>query len=236
MKAVVANLSSTFPRNGNQFIMQVLIQSGYSNKVLHHLNRVRVSQQLLFMSDVLTALGNKINPEVLTRRSPGEAWSNMTWPTKHPPESDFQLWWRDMLSICPSQTNHTQVGRFTGPTHRIWQWTWNKDKSTLHHLRADGVTEDVFVPSRKPNRFHHSHCQPHSNLNTICSVEPTLGGEGWHLTSSEPCARQAQRLTSFLDIPRSGGNTWLWEHLQVTGGETWIHDSIADSLLVAVTD
>jgi hypothetical protein len=106
----------------------------------------------------------------------------------------------------------------------------------LHHLRADGMTEDVFVPSRKPNRFHHSHCQPHSNLNTICSVEPTLGGEGWCLTSSERCARQAQRPTSFLDILRSWGNTWLWEHLQVTGGETWIHDSIANSLLVAVTD
>jgi hypothetical protein len=125
VRAVVANLNSTFPRNGNQFIMQVLIQSGYSNKVLHCLNRVRVSQQLLFMSDVLTALGNKINPEVLTQRSPGEAWSNMTWPTEHPSESDFQLWRRAMLSICPSQTNRTRVGRFTGPTHRIWRWTWN---------------------------------------------------------------------------------------------------------------
>jgi hypothetical protein len=74
VRAVVANLNSTFPRDGNQFIMQVLIQGGYSNEVLHRLNRVRVSQQLLFMSDVLTALENKINLEVLTRQSPGEAW------------------------------------------------------------------------------------------------------------------------------------------------------------------
>jgi hypothetical protein len=99
VRAVVANLNSTFPHNGNQFIMQVLIQSGYSNEVLHRLNRVRVGRQLLFMSEVLTASGN---PEVLTQRSPGEAWSNMTWPTEHPPESDFQLWRRAMLSICPS--------------------------------------------------------------------------------------------------------------------------------------
>jgi hypothetical protein len=66
VRAVVANLNSTFPHNGNQFIMQVLIQSGYSNEVLHHLNRVRVSQQLLFMLDILTASRNKINLEVLT--------------------------------------------------------------------------------------------------------------------------------------------------------------------------
>ncbi len=236
MRAVVANLNSTFPCNSNQFIMQVLIQSGYSNKVLHHLNRVRMSQQLLFMLDVLTALGNTINLEVLTRRSPEEAWSNMTWPTEHPPELYYQLWRRAMLSICPSQTNRTRVGQFTGPTHRIQQWTWNKDKSMLHSLRADSMMEDVFIPSRKPIRFYQSHCQPHSNLNTICLVEPTLGKEGWHLTSSEPHARQAQRPTSFLDILQLWGNTWLWEHLQVMGGETWIHDSIADSLLVAVTD
>jgi hypothetical protein len=76
MKAVVANFNSTFPCDGNQFI----IRSGYSNKMLHRLNCVRVCQQLLFMSDVLMALGNKINPEVLSHRPPGEAWSNMMWP------------------------------------------------------------------------------------------------------------------------------------------------------------
>jgi hypothetical protein len=102
VRAVVANLNLNFPRDGDQFIMQVLIQGGYSNEVLHHLNCVKLSQQLLFMSNVLTATGNKINLEVLTRWSPEEAWSNMMWPTEHPPELDFQLWRRAMLSICPS--------------------------------------------------------------------------------------------------------------------------------------
>jgi hypothetical protein len=67
-------------------------------------------------------------------------------------------------------------------------------------------------------------------------VEPTLGGEGWRLTSSEPLVRPYQAPTSFLDIIRSWGNTWLWEHLQVSGGESWIHESIADDSLVAVAD
>ncbi len=200
MKAVVANLNSAFPRDGNQFIMQVLIHSGYSNKMLHCHNHVRVRQQLLFMSDVLTASGNKINLEVLSRRPPGEAWSNMTWPNEHLTDLDFQMWSRAMLSICPSRSSCTRVGQFTGPTHRIWQWTWNREELTLHHLRADGVTEDVFVLGRKPNRFHHSHCQPNSNLNMICLVESTLGGEGWRLTSLEPRARPNQVPTSFLDI------------------------------------
>ncbi len=60
VKAVVADFSRAFPRDGNQFIMQVLIQSRYSNETLHRLNQVRVCQQLLFMLDILTVSGNKI--------------------------------------------------------------------------------------------------------------------------------------------------------------------------------
>jgi hypothetical protein len=42
--------------------------------------------------------------------------------------------------------------------------------------------------------------------------------------------------TSFLNILQSWGNTWLWEHLKVTGGESWLNDSIANGSLVAVTN
>ena len=146
------------------------------------------------------------------------------------------MWRRAMLAICPSQRGGTWVGRFTGPTHRIWQWTWNEKESTLHHMGDDGVTEEVFTLSRKPNRFHHLRYQPASHHNTICSVEPTLGGGGWRLISSVPLIEPRPAPSSFLDILRSWGNTWIWEHLQVAGGASWIHNSIADESLVAVTD
>ncbi len=128
------------------------------------------------------------------------------------------------------------VGRFLGLIHRIWRWRWDAEKSTLHHLRVDGTTEDVFVSGRKLNRFHHSHIQPSSHLNTICLVESTLGGECWRLTSSEPLATVNQPPSSFLGVLYLWGNTWLWEHLRVMGGEAWLQDSIADGSLVAVTD
>ena len=78
VRAVVANFNTAIPREGDEFIMQVLIRCGYSNDMLHRLNRVRVCQQLLFMSDFLTSSGNKINPEILSRPPPREAWSTTT--------------------------------------------------------------------------------------------------------------------------------------------------------------
>jgi hypothetical protein len=73
MHVVVADQPQEFPREGDQFIMQVLIRAGYTREALGHLNRVQVSLQLLFMSDILTVSGNKVCADILLRWSHGEA-------------------------------------------------------------------------------------------------------------------------------------------------------------------
>ncbi len=40
----------------------------------------------------------------------------------------------------------------------------------------------------------------------------------------------------FLEVLEAWGNTWLWEHMKVAGGVTWVHESIAQGTLIAVTD
>ena len=134
--------------------MQVLIQQYYPNDILLCLNCVQVYLQILFMSDILTASGHKINPEVLSHGPQLEAWSSMRWPTEQPTDLDFLLWRNAMISICPSCSRNPTLGRFTAPTLKIWQWTWSKEDASLHHLKEDGVTEDVFVSRKKPNCFH----------------------------------------------------------------------------------
>jgi hypothetical protein len=188
MKVVVADHVITFPQGGDQFIMQVLLKQNFPSDIVLCLNRVQVYLQLLFMSDILTASGHKINPEVLLHCPPGKAWSSMMWPAEQPTVSDFLLWRNTMFSICPSRTRNPRLGRFIAPTHKIWQWTWSKDDASLHHLKKDGVTEDVFVSRKMPNRFHYSHSQLRSHHNTICSVKPTLGNGSWCLTSLATCA------------------------------------------------
>jgi hypothetical protein len=182
----VADLSTEYPWDGDQFIMQVLLKQGYPMDILLRLNHVRVSLQLLFMSDILTASGHKVNPEVLLRRAPGDAWSSMRWPTEHPTDSDFLLWRNALLSICPSRSRSTQLGRFTASTHRIWRWMLSKGEGSLHHLKDNGITEEVFVAGKKPNCFNYSHSQLRSHHNIVCLVEPTLGNGSWRLTLLAP--------------------------------------------------
>jgi hypothetical protein len=96
--------------------------------------------------------------------------------------------------------------------------------------------EEVFISGRKPNRFHYSHSQPCSRQCAVCSVHPSLDGEHWRLISTAPCADPSPSLLTFLDVLQTWGNTWLWEHMTVTGGVTWISKLITHSTLVAVTD
>jgi hypothetical protein len=52
-------------------------------------------------------------------------------------------------------------------------------------------------------------------------------------------ARQAHSSpvpTSFMDVLRKWGCTWLWEHMSLEGGTDWISAAIKDSSPVAVTD
>jgi len=72
VKIVVADHTLKFPRENNKFIMQALINEGYTGEALRRLNRVRVLQQVLFMSDILTASGCKIDKEAELQRHYGE--------------------------------------------------------------------------------------------------------------------------------------------------------------------
>jgi hypothetical protein len=60
-----AKESLAFPRGGDKFLMLVLMERGYSRETVRRLNRVRIYMQVLFLSDVLTASGNRIDSAVL---------------------------------------------------------------------------------------------------------------------------------------------------------------------------
>ncbi len=54
-----------FPRCRDKSLMLVLLERGYSRKIAQRLNRVRIHMQVLFLSDVLTVSGNRIDTTVL---------------------------------------------------------------------------------------------------------------------------------------------------------------------------
>jgi hypothetical protein len=120
--AVFADFPLQFPREGNQFIMQVLIRAGYTGEALQRLNRVRISLQVLFLSDVLTASGGQVSVDILSRWTKSKAWSTMRWPMEQPTNLDMRLLNIAMKSICQSRSGTPKVGKYTSDLHRVWRW------------------------------------------------------------------------------------------------------------------
>jgi hypothetical protein len=174
--------------------------------------------------------------EAGSQRHNGERRSSLCWPNEQPTHSDFQLRRNALQMICPSRSRATTVGKFIAATHRIQHWAWDEDASTLHRLHWDDKTEDVFVSGQKPNRFHYSHTQQQGKHNTVCLVESTLDGDHFQLTSAANFATPASTPLTFREVLMSWGNSWLWDHLTITGGEFWMYQSITNGMLVAVTD
>ena len=68
------------PREGDKWIMQLFVQAGFNKEYLLRLNRVRVHQQVIFLSCVLGASGKYLDKKYITKRKPEEKWSTLRFP------------------------------------------------------------------------------------------------------------------------------------------------------------
>ena len=73
----VHNLTTEFPRHGDDWLMSRFIARGNTTNELAILNRVQKHQQVLFLSDILGASGGSLDKRYLQKQQPDERWSTM---------------------------------------------------------------------------------------------------------------------------------------------------------------
>jgi hypothetical protein len=95
----IADIPVAPPRERDSWLMQEFVRLNYSGDDLRRLNRVRVHQEVLFLSDVMDARGRAIDRRYLTPQPMEETWSTLSFPNEQPARRDFQLWQSAILSI-----------------------------------------------------------------------------------------------------------------------------------------
>ena len=103
------------PREGDKWIMQLCLRSGFNKEDLLRLNRVRVHQQVLFLSCMLGATGKSLDKKYMTKRKPEEKCSTIRFPKEKPPNKDFQLWSMALRQIVPAGGIPDRLGRYGDP-------------------------------------------------------------------------------------------------------------------------
>ena len=233
----VNNVPLQFSREGDEWIMRIFEECGYSMGELRRLNRVRIHQQVLFWSDVVSANGKTLEPQYQTRRPLDEKWSTLDFPTQQPPRRDFKLW-REALTQARSR-QLDRLGRFVVPGHRVWPWRYCEASDTL--IRDKGQVMDVYVKSelpghRRANRYTRQiYDAPRLDGGVRCSVEEVAPAVVAIRSRADPI-RKTEPPNGFLDVLREWGCLWMWESLELEGDDGWIAEAIADETLMAVSD
>ena len=101
---------------------------------------------------------------------------------------------------------------------------------------------DVYGPSLVRNYANRPNCWTRSRINIplndhgeICSMKDVALAVKSIISHSPRPPTQATQST-FWEVIRGWGNTWMWDSLAIAGDLDWIAASIADNSCVAITD
>ena len=233
------------PRERDVWIMAEFIRMNYDTRSLCILNRVRLHQQVIFLSDVMDASGRAMDSKYLEERPWNEKWSSLIFPKERPSASDFRLW-REALPQIRALGGRLHIGRHLREGHKTWAWRYDIESSQLFHINENRI--DLYEPElgdgarTRANRY-------------ICTAEATgvaprggpctirRAGEGIisiiSFTDNPP---QKAPPSTFRQVLSEWGHTWMWDSLRLSGEDgddevgTWVKEAIEDNSLVAVTD
>jgi len=121
--------------------MAEFIRVNYDTQSLCKLNRVRLHQQVIFLSDVMSASGRAIELKYLEDWPWKERWSN--------PDSNFRLWNEALLQIR-ALGGRLHIGGHLRQGHKVWPRKYDIKSLQLFHIKEDGV--DLYKPAPLNNQ------------------------------------------------------------------------------------
>jgi len=122
---IKGGLETTFTRHRivreyDRHIMNIFDDWNLSKQDLKNLNACRLFLQVITVADIATQNGNHIEECYKECRYNRE--SVLTWPVQiEPTNKQKKLWTRMIDRLCIGENLITSLGRWTSPTHQIWE-------------------------------------------------------------------------------------------------------------------
>ena len=222
-------------RERDKWLMWEFVRVGYKGAELRRLNRVRLYQMVIFLSDVIGASGRSLDERYLRKRPAGEKWSTLKFPKENPSPADFRLWQQALRLVVPVEGLPVRLGRFLHKGYKVWEWRLCTQNQ--HLLRYVGSKMEVYTATSTTRRRWK---REEAGFDAELRGEPCTVRDGTHntvaITSVAAPPDPVDLLESFFDVLREWGNTWMWNSLRLTGNDNWLLDAIREGTCIAVTD
>jgi hypothetical protein len=224
------------PRKRDRWFMRALEETGMSLKELKVINKVRLPQQVLYLSDVLGLSGKSLDQQYLYKRPDYDTWSNLQFPQERPPQRSYTLWAKALRRLVPAAGIVDWLGPFLHDEYKVWEWRYDEDSVRLLHIYGEQV--DVFTASENGRQWTLSQEEvPLEKVGVPCSVREGAGSSYRLVSVAEPPLPQPapQTIRDILDGWEDGDTDWMWRSLRMAGTDDWLVEAIWRGSLVAVT-
>jgi len=133
--------------------------------VLCILNACRLYLQVVTVSDICSADGKYILPEINAGNPIMHRHSNLAWPIQDRPQpADWRIWRHHLAYLEDKGQLITPLGRWTAKSHQQWHSYYNSEMKILYVKDADGNT-NIFTQLSGPMSLSP---EPQSGQFTIC--------------------------------------------------------------------
>ena len=237
-------------REGDLSAMDFLLPYMTTQRIMAAINRCRCHLRILFLSDIVSLDGTRINSDMVWGSRPRLS-SSMRFPPEHPTLSDWKTWSETWIqATLPGLYLRKPLGKWNTKPHYQWPWRYDRNRQELH-ITNDGETYEVFRRQESFFRTRSSQFFRRTSDTTLlsegtivtvdCDPRPTglvyhspshVGG--WDLIPSQA------EMFGFWDHIKSWGGLWMWEMIFPDVGlgfdVAWMVSALRAGTLVCVTD
>lgn len=230
-------------RENDRSIMGELATLGLDSSTLESCNIVRMSHDVVHMSDLTYMDGRTINRRHFSRNRTKS--DDHIFPLQKPSRSDLERW-QSSISLLASTSNVLpySLGPYIREPHKHIHWRTDNEKSSLFHHREHLGVEmyDVYRPvegthqTRYGQRYEWSHSTIGSMPGTfyVSVIRESELIVRYHSHTAVPA--QLNPPTDFETVLRSMPNQSLWKHFSYDDDGSWIHRGLIMGSLDIVHD
>ena len=167
--------------------------------------RVRLHMQVLFLLDVLTVSGNRIDSAVLRQWPSTNRKSTVNWPREEPTAEDVTLWREALEDICPSRRCLNCLGQYVAKSHRVREWRWCAESNELLRYSQENASMDIYRnTTKKLNQYIKSATLHRVVQGDICLVDKVQPGI-FRIISTAREAQEPPSWTTFVEVLHEWG-------------------------------
>lgn len=133
------------PWKNDWFLMALFVGKGYAEKDLCALNRARIHQQVLFLLDVVAAIGGDLALKYGHQRERGVSWSTWNWLQEQPHQHNMQLWADALADLMPSGFVDTALGEWVATGHKQSEWFYDPVTMHIFQMTPTRIQQKIWV-------------------------------------------------------------------------------------------